>query len=72
MSERAELKSPDLLNIDSSGALVLEWWRGSRKLTLYAKGSGVHYLKTTDDGQIQDGDVDESGLLGLIDWVNGA
>ncbi len=61
------------VSANEGGEVVLEWWNGARKLTLYFAPKGSDYLKSWGDdteAEMQDGAVYGDGTLTeLWQWL---
>ncbi len=77
---RSQLPKP-LVNYDRSapGEVCLEWWDGSRKVTVYlTPGKPPNFIKVWGKciyTQMHDGDIEPSGknsFEGLMRWLSGA
>lgn len=58
-------------NRTGRGEVVLEWWNGERKLTVYIESEGMHYVKSWGadiNTDMQDGDLQPDALYPLIEW----
>lgn len=50
-----------LITADEEGDIVFEWWRGSKKLTVYVSSDTVEYVKVERRGadtEMTDGDIE--------------
>ena len=59
-----------LANVSPEGEVVLEWWQGGRKLTIYISDSAIEYLQVWGkdiEAEMSEGDAD-SAETPLILW----
>jgi hypothetical protein len=60
---------------DETGAVVLEWWRGPRKLTIYVTATEASYVRVWGnniDTEMEDGPIDsiQYDFTPLWGWLN--
>ncbi|MGL4568288.1 MAG: hypothetical protein ACRCU6_07135 [Fusobacteriaceae bacterium] len=63
-----------LINVSEDLEVVLEWWHGSKKITIYIKDKSVEYVKTWGadiDNEMEDGEIEtEEDIEYLWQWIN--
>jgi hypothetical protein len=55
-----------LVNFSPTDEIVLEWWNGKRKLTIYIEADRIEYIQvwgTSIDNEMTDGDASESSAI---------
>jgi hypothetical protein len=64
-----------LVNFSPLDEIVLEWWNGSRKLTIYIEDSGVEYIQVwgvSIDNEMADGDASAPSTVEVLwRWLLG-
>ncbi len=64
-----------LVNFSPSDEIVLEWWHGSRKLTIYVEDDHVEYIQVwgvSIDNEMADGDASARSTVEVLwRWLLG-
>src|SRR5579859_4620221 len=66
-------RSPHISS-DEDGAVVLEWWSGNRakKLTVYVRPDGAHYIKVWGphiENEMEDGELEQDAVSDTWRWL---
>ena len=59
------------ISADESGAYVFEWWRGTKKLSVYADSNGVDFIRVwgvDSFNEMNDGPIDNDEEIKVL-WV---
>lgn len=66
-------RTPDAMSADEGSGCVMEWWTGSRKLTVYAeRAGGMGYVKVWGpnmDLEMEAGELADERIAGLLAWL---
>jgi hypothetical protein len=60
------------VGLDENGDVVLEWWNGDRKLTIYVLPDSNEYIRSWGpniEDQMEQGPVGEAAFVNLWNWL---